>query len=102
MLEELKREELTLSLANAKVAIGLSKGRPAGRYIKGQVDKACLEVLGSPLPDLRPEEKREIKIGLVAKLKPPYAVLLRDHRSKIVPFGEGILQASPQISDVTG
>jgi hypothetical protein len=80
VLEDLKQEELLLPLANAQVAIGLSKGRPAGRYIQGQVDKACLEVLDSPLPDLKPDERREISINLVAKLKSPYAVFLRDHR----------------------
>jgi hypothetical protein len=77
VLEDLKQEEMVLPLANARVAIGLSKGRPAGRYIKGQVDKACLEVLNAPLPDLNLDEQREIQIGLVAKLKAPYAVLLR-------------------------
>jgi hypothetical protein len=80
VLEELRREELTLPLEKAQVAIGLSKGRPAGRYIQGQVDKACLEVLDAPPPDLKPEDVREIQINLVAKLKAPYAVFLRDHR----------------------
>lgn len=80
LLEELRPEELTLPLAKTQVAIGLSKGRPAGRYIQGQVDKACLEVVDAPPPDLKPEEAVEIKINLVAKLKAPYAVFLRDHR----------------------
>ena len=69
-----------LPLANARVAIGLSKGRPASRYIQGQVDKACLELLETPLPNLEPQEQREVRINLVAKLKSPYAVFLRDHR----------------------
>lgn len=80
VLEDLRREELILPLAKAQVAIGLSKGRLAGRYIQGHVDKACLEMLDSPPPDLKPEDLREIQINLVAKLKAPYAVLLRDHR----------------------
>jgi hypothetical protein len=80
VLEDLKQEELLLPLDNAQVAIGLSKGRAASRYIQGQVDKACLEVLDAPLPDLKPDERRAIKINLVAKLKSPYAVFLRDHR----------------------
>lgn len=80
VLEDLKQEEMVLPLANARVAVGLNKGRPASRYIQGQVDKACLEVLDAPLPDLKPEERREIRINLVAKLKSPYAVFLRDHR----------------------
>lgn len=80
VLEELKRVEMKLPLAKARVAVGLSKGRPAGRYIQGQVDKACLEVLDSSLPNLESEEMREIPINLIAKLKAPYAVFLRDHR----------------------
>src|SRR5262245_2683061 len=59
VLEDLKQEELALPLAKAQVAIGLCKGRPAGRYIQGQVDKACLDVVDSPLPGLGPEEQRE-------------------------------------------
>ena len=43
------------------------------------MDKACLEVLSSPLPDLKSNESGEIRISLVAKLKKPYAVFLRDH-----------------------
>jgi hypothetical protein len=100
VLEDLRQEELVLPLAKAKVAIGLSKGRPAGRYIQGQADKACLEVLGAPLPDLKPDESGEIRIGLVARLKPPYAVFLRDHRRKVVPLDEGEPHAAPQVPDV--
>ena len=80
VLEDLNQEELMLPLAEAQVAIGLSRGRPANRYIQGQVDKACLEVLGSRHPNVAPDEQREIQINLVAKLKSPYAVFLRDHR----------------------
>lgn len=80
VLEDLKQEELELPLGKAQVAIGMSRGRPASRYLQGQVDKACLDILGSPLPDLRPEEQSKVSINLVAKLKPPYAVFLRDHR----------------------
>ncbi len=80
MLEDLKQEELMLPLQNAQVAIGLSKGRSASRYIQGQVNKACLEILSAPPGDLKAEDRREIKINLVAKLKSPYAVFLRDHR----------------------
>jgi hypothetical protein len=80
VLESLEEDDFVLPLANAKVAIGLSKGRAAGRYIQGQVDKACLEIVTDPLPGLQPEEVKEIPINLVAKLKSPYAVFLRDHR----------------------
>lgn len=77
VLESLEAHESSLQLANARVAIGLSQGRPAAQYLKGQVDKACLEVLHTQIPG---ENAREIPIKIVAKLKPPYAVFLRDHR----------------------
>lgn len=80
VLEELRKDEMVLPLAKAQVAIGLSKGRPASRYLQGQVDKACLEVVESPIRNLNSHEQREISINLVAKLKSPYAVFLRDHR----------------------
>lgn len=80
VLEELREEELELPLDRARVALGLNKGRAAARYLLGQVDKACLEVLEEPIPDLTADEKRKVEINLVAKLKSPYAVFLRDHR----------------------
>lgn len=100
VLEDLKEEELVLPLAKAQVAIGLSRGRAAGRYIKGQVDKACLEILPSPLPDLAEDEKKEIRINLVAKLKAPYAVFLRDHKRQLVRPEEGNGGVAPQVLDV--
>jgi hypothetical protein len=80
VLKDLKKVELTLPLANAHVAIGLSKGRSASRYIQGQVDKACLEISDIAMSDANPDTDREISINLVAELKAPYAVFLRDHR----------------------
>ena len=77
VLESLEAHHSSLKLANARVAIGLSRGRPAAKYLKGQVDKACLEVMDKRIPG---EEDQEIPINLVAKLKSPYAVFLRDHR----------------------
>jgi hypothetical protein len=79
VLEDLKQEELSLPLAKAQVALGLCKGRPASRYIQGQVDKACLDLLDAPLPGLEAAEQRDIEINLVAKLKSPYAVFVRNH-----------------------
>lgn len=101
VLGDLRQEELTLPLGKARVAIGLSKGRPAGRYLQGQVDKACLEVLDAPPPDLKGNELREIKINLVAKLKSPYAVFLRDHRGQVVGGDEGDGRSLAEVSNVT-
>ena len=101
MIEDLHPEELILPLGRAQVAVGLSKGRAATRYIKGQVDKACLEVLSSPLPDLTPGETRDVQINLVAKLKSPYAVFLRDHRRQVVGSDEGLRRIPTDGIDVT-
>jgi hypothetical protein len=101
VIEDLRHEELTLPLASAQVAVGISKGRAATRYIKGQVDKACLEVLGATLPGLKPEEVRDVRINLVAKLKSPYAVFLRDHRRQVVGVDEGARGVTPDRADVT-
>lgn len=80
VLESLEQEDLVLPLAKARVAIGLSKGKAASKYIQGHVDKACLEMLDKPLMDPDNGEPKDININLVAKLKSPYAVFLRDHR----------------------
>jgi hypothetical protein len=54
------------------VAVGRSKGKPGGDYVKGRVDKACLEVISSA------EDPSPAEIGLVADLVEPYAVFLRN------------------------
>ena len=77
VLETLETHESPLQLANSRVAVGLSQGRPAPKYLKGQVDKACLEILDEQIPG---EEAKDVQISLVAKLMAPYAVFLRDRR----------------------
>jgi hypothetical protein len=73
----LHTEEFSLPLSQTAVAIGNSMGRRGDRYIKGRVDKACLEFVGPELeePD---EEERKIEIGLVAELADPFAVFVRN------------------------
>lgn len=79
VIEDLHEEKLTLPLDQTRVPVGPSTGRLGSRYIKGRVDKACLEVLD--VPELSNEvEPRTIGIDLVAKLKDPYAVFLRGQR----------------------
>lgn len=76
VIKGLRQEEMDLSLDDTQVAIGLSQGRMGSRYIKGQVDKACLEVIAHQA--LRNEEaEMKVKINLVAELRSPYAVYLR-------------------------
>lgn len=62
-----------LSLSVTRVALGNSKGKPGDSYVRGRVDKACLEIVGETHPD-----DDGIHIGLVAELVEPYAVLLRN------------------------
>jgi hypothetical protein len=76
-IEELHTEQFELPLARTQVAIGNQTGRRGDRYIKGRVDKACLKFLGEELEDPEEDEK-VIEIGLVARLRPPYAVFVRN------------------------
>jgi hypothetical protein len=74
-IDELRPEEFNLPLGQTKVAIGMSAGRPGNRYISGRVDKGCLELkdaTGSAEPG-----EATIRIGLVARMVEPYAVLVR-------------------------
>lgn len=70
-IKELRRVESTLALSSTAVALGNSRGRAGNDYIRGRVDKACLEVTDAP-----PED--EIEIGLVAEVIDPFAVFLRN------------------------
>ncbi len=75
-IADLHEETFELPLEDTKVAIGNSKGRAGDRYIKGRVDKGCLEVVEAPAehdPEVSP-----IEIGLVARLVDPYAVYVRN------------------------
>ena len=76
-INDLHVEEFELPLEDTKVAIGNSMGRPGDRYIKGRVDKACLEVVDPDAVEHH-EDARTGKIGLVAQLVDPYAVFVRN------------------------
>lgn len=79
VIKDLHEEEFSLPLNRTRVPVGPSTGRLGSRYIKGRVDKACLEVLDGPeLPN--DAEPREIPIKLVATLHDPFAVFLRGER----------------------
>jgi hypothetical protein len=74
-IDELREEEFDLSLGNTRVAAGMSSGRRGDKYIAGRVDKGCLEVV-EDIADARASEPH-VRIGLVARLVDPYAVLVR-------------------------
>jgi hypothetical protein len=78
-IEQLHVEEFELPLSQTKVAIGNQTGRRGDQYIKGRVDKACLEYLGEADPEPEQDEvEKVIEIGLVAELRKPYAVFVRN------------------------
>lgn len=64
----------SLDLGATTVAVGNSKGKAGNEYLKGRVDKACLEVL-----EARPTDTASVRsIGLQANIIDPYAVFLRN------------------------
>lgn len=79
VIEDLEEVDLSLPLARTTVAVGPSRGRNGQGYIAGRVDKACLELAAEvdvPAPD-----EEMTPIGLVARLRAPFAVLLRNVKS---------------------
>lgn len=73
-IRSLKEVRTTLDLADTRVAIGNSRGRAGNMYVRGRVDKACLEVL----PSGRAAETRTVRIEAVAEIVEPFAVLVRN------------------------
>jgi hypothetical protein len=83
MIGDLQEEEFELPLNQTKVAIGDCQGRLGSRYIKGRVDKGCLEVMEKPeLVNAEKEMAKVLRVSLVARILEPYAVFLRDFREK--------------------
>ena len=78
VLKSLKKDAFALPLNQTRVPVGPSSGRLGSRYIRGQVDKACLEVIADP-EITNQEEPKSINISLVAELEKPYAVFLSNN-----------------------
>ncbi len=74
-IDELREDSFELDLGRTKVAIGNSLGRPGDVYVSGRVDKACLEVVDEPVTR-SDGGAGVVRIGLVARLVDPYAVLV--------------------------
>jgi len=77
VIQNLRQTEMELVLDNTKVALGNSMGARGNKYIRGRVDKACLEVMGSEVQN--PE--KVVRIGLVADIVAPYAVHVRNRQN---------------------
>ena len=76
VIDDLKEVDLRLPLGRTRVAVGPSIGRSGRKYVAGRVDKACLDLnedIAEPI-----SEEESTPIGLVATLKAPYAVFLRN------------------------
>lgn len=74
VLDRLEPEEFDLDLNAVTVGIGPRRGRNGFEYIRGRVDKACFEYVGSPAQNAQDAVKH---ISLVARVKAPYAVFVR-------------------------
>ncbi|WP_169594407.1 hypothetical protein [Antrihabitans stalactiti] len=73
-VRDLREVEDEVDLSMTRVALGNSKGKIGSRYVRGRVDKACLEVTAGAGPDGSALKR----IGLVAELIEPYAVFLKN------------------------
>jgi hypothetical protein len=71
-IRSLTQVDDTLDLGGMQVALGNSKGRVGSDYVRGRVDKACLEPAAGPSG-----RSLYVPIGLIAELVNPYAVFLK-------------------------
>ena len=83
VIKNLRKDNFDLPLDITQVALGNSMGASGSNYIRGRVDKACLQVVGdirARQAEINPEDETgEAKhIGLVAELASPFAVYIRN------------------------
>lgn len=77
VLDQLQTQEFDLDLRELQVGVGPNRGRVANTYIVGQADKGCF-IYMPPRDPFPPDPKATKHIGVVAKVKAPYAVLVRN------------------------
>lgn len=80
VIGDIVEDDFKLPLTMTRVPVGPSAGRLGSRYINGRIDKACLEVLNEPELANASDPVLDRQISLVAELKAPYAVFLRNFR----------------------
>ena len=82
VIKELEKAHFDLRLSATRVAVGNSMGRSGQKYIRGRVDKACLEVFETnndvEIEQVPGAQAPVQHIGLVAKLVAPFAVYVRN------------------------
>ena len=77
VLDELRLEEFDVDLGELKVGVGPSRGRRGDKYLVGQNDKGCFVFFEREIP-VPPEERIVKSVSLVARVKSPFAVLVRN------------------------
>ena len=81
VLDQIEEGDLVdLDLSEYRVGAGPSAGKSAADYIRGRVDKGCLERVTAAEGDgggLLSEPVKVVPVRYSAKLKAPYAVLLK-------------------------
>lgn len=76
ILDDLQLDEFDLDLRRTNVSVGPTRGKSGDKYIRGRVDKGCLEYDPDLIVDL-PEGGAIHRVRMYAKIKAPYAVFLR-------------------------
>ncbi|WP_017741178.1 hypothetical protein [Scytonema hofmannii] len=71
------KEEFDLDLGELRVGVGPSRGRKADEYLVGRVDKGCF-LYASQDPPVAQNQQVVKRIEIVARVKKPYAVLLKN------------------------
>jgi hypothetical protein len=77
VLDELRLDEFDVNLGDLEVGIGPSRGKRGDKYLTGQSDKGCF-LYSEPEIPVAPEEQKVKAVSLVARVKTPFAVLVRN------------------------
>lgn len=77
VLDELRVEEFPVDLGELEVGVGPSRGKRGDKYLVNQADKGCFVFSDREIP-VAPEERIIKPIGLVARVKSPFAVFVRN------------------------
>ncbi|MBL1179261.1 hypothetical protein [Pantanalinema sp. GBBB05] len=73
---QIQEKEYELDLGQLQVGVGPNRGRRGDQYVAGRVDKGCFIHTPQQLLDI-PNKRVVAPIGLIARVKAPYAVLLK-------------------------
>jgi hypothetical protein len=77
VLDELREDDFELDLGDLEVGVGPSRGKRGDRYLLNQNDKGCFLFTERVIP-VAPDERIIKPIKLVARVKSPFAVFVRN------------------------